>query len=154
MRSTETLCAELQATWHREIPLAAAIGIEAVAFEPEDGLTVRAPMARNVNLHGTAFAGSLFSIAVLAGWGAVWLALRQADLDGRIVVIDSHIRYHKAVTSDIACVGRTEQTALASALAALSASGRAVLPVTCAIDARGVRAVDFSGEYAIRVRAE
>lgn len=152
MQPADPLCAELEATWHREIPLAAAIGIE-IATSTDDELTVHAPMAANVNVHGTAFAGSLFSVAVLAGWGAVWLALRRAGLKGRIVVIDSAIRYRKAVTGDILCRGRTEPVALAAALEALRTSGRATLTVACAIDCRGMRAVDFTGDYAIRVRA-
>ncbi len=153
MRSTDSLCAELQATWHREIPLAAAIGIEVVAIA-DGGLTVEAPMAPNVNVHGTAFAGSLFSIAVLTGWGAVWAALRRAGLGGRIVVVDSRIKYVKSVTGDIVCSGRAEPMALEAMLETIAGTGRATVPVTCSIDCRNARAVDFTGDYAIRVRAD
>ena len=47
------LCTELTATWHRDIPLAAATQI---GIESYDGhtLAVRAPLAPNRNLHGTA----------------------------------------------------------------------------------------------------
>jgi thioesterase domain-containing protein len=151
MQTSAALCAELQSTWHREIPLAAAMGIEVVEFAADE-LTVRAPAAANVNLHGTAFAGSLFSICVLAGWGAVWLALRGAGISGRIVVVDSRIRYRKAVTGEIACRCRVDREAALPALAALVERGRVTLPLTCSIDCRGARAVDFTGDYAVRVR--
>ncbi|HLF12915.1 MAG TPA: YiiD C-terminal domain-containing protein, partial [Gammaproteobacteria bacterium] len=97
--SPDTLCAELHSTWHEEIPLAAAMGIEVVSFA-RDELVVRAPLAPNTNVHGTAFAGSLFSICVLTCWGRVWLALRQQGLAARIVVADSQIKYRKAVTGE------------------------------------------------------
>ena len=79
----EALCKELELTWHRDIPLAAAMSI---AVEGYDGrtLTVRAPLPPNRNLHGTAFAGSLFSTCVLTGWGAAWLALHERGLTGVI----------------------------------------------------------------------
>src|SRR5260221_14194186 len=61
------LTSELQATWHRDIPPAAAMAIQVAAYDGRT-LTVRAPLAANRNLHGTAFAGSLFSVCVLTGW--------------------------------------------------------------------------------------
>jgi thioesterase domain-containing protein len=85
------LSMELEATWHREIPLATAMQ---VAVEGYDGarLTIRAPLAPNRNLHGTAFAGSLFSVCALTGWGATWLKFRERGLSGLIVIAESTIR--------------------------------------------------------------
>ena len=60
-------------------------------------LTVRAPLAANRNLHGTAFAGSLFSACVLTGWGAVWLALRERGLSALDLAADSTSNIAKAV---------------------------------------------------------
>jgi thioesterase domain-containing protein len=85
MTDRSTLCRELQSTWHRDIPLAAAMAIEVASYDGRS-LTVRAPLAPNRNLHGTAFAGGLFSVCVLTGWGAVWLGLKERDAGGLIVV--------------------------------------------------------------------
>ena len=60
---------ELQTLWHRDIPPAAAMAIEVAGYDGRT-LSVRAPLAANRNVHGTAFAGSLFSACVLTGWGA------------------------------------------------------------------------------------
>ena len=51
--------------------------LEPIAFESHR-LTVEAELAPNVNVHGTAFAGSLYAIAALSGWGLVHLELARA----------------------------------------------------------------------------
>jgi thioesterase domain-containing protein len=144
---------ELQSTWLREIPLAAAMAIE-IASCARDELVVRAPLAPNRNLHGTAFAGSLFSLCVLTGWGATWLALKQRGLDGAIVVADSRIRYRKAVSGDIVCRCRPDLALIERSLARLAATGRADVPLVCTIDQDDKRAVTFEGEYVVHSKKE
>jgi thioesterase domain-containing protein len=142
------LCAELQSTWHRDIPLAAAM---AIAVESYDGatLTVRAPLAPNRNLHGTAFAGSLFSVCVLTGWGATWLKFREQGLTGLIVVVTSSIDYHKAVTGDLICSVTPAPEEVAGAGARFRAKGRARLRLTCTIATDAGPTVTFNGQYAV-----
>jgi thioesterase domain-containing protein len=148
VKSFDELAAELQATWHREIPLAEAMKVS-VASCASDAIAVRAPLPPNRNLHGTAFAGSLFSVCVLTGWGMTWLALQRRHLSGVIVVADSHIRYRKAVGSEIVCRCRAEASLLEESLAPLAVSGRASLPLVCTIDADGKPAVTFEGKYVV-----
>ena len=51
------------------MPPAEALGIEVEALDAASGaLSLRAPLAGNTNVHGTAFAGSLYSIAALCAW--------------------------------------------------------------------------------------
>lgn len=148
MTDLAALCSELQATWHRDIPLAAAM---AIAVESYDGttLTVRAPLAPNRNLHGTAFAGALFSVCVLTGWGATWLRFREQGLTGLIVVADSRIEYHKAVTGDLVCRVTPGDEDVATAITRFRTKGRARLPLTCTVDTDADRAVTFTGQYAV-----
>jgi thioesterase domain-containing protein len=146
--ATSELTAELQATWQRDIPPAAAMAIGVAAYDGRT-LTVHAPLAANRNVHGTAFAGSLFSVCVLTGWGATWLALRERGLIGSVVVADSHIKYRKAVIGDIVCRCTTDAEALEAALAELAASGRTSLPLTCTIAAGDKLAVAFEGTYVV-----
>lgn len=145
----DTLRAELQATWLREIPLAAALGIELAAAEAGE-LIVRAPLVPNRNLHGTAFAGSLYSVCVLAGWGIVWLALRQAGHDGLIVATDCRIQYRRAVTGEIVCRCKLDATTVDRAVTEFAAAGRTELAVDCVIGAPPRQAVLFHGTYAVR----
>jgi thioesterase domain-containing protein len=151
MTDRSTLCRELQTTWHRDIPLAAAMAIEVASYDGRS-LTVRAPLAPNRNLHGTAFAGGLFSVCVLTGWGAVWLGLKERGAGGLIVVADSHIQYRRAVGGDIVCCCSAEPEALATSAAQLTASGRTRLPLVCTVDVDGKRAVTFEGTYVVHAK--
>ncbi|VDY46783.1 acetyltransferase [Salmonella enterica subsp. enterica serovar Daytona] len=56
------------------------------------------PETGNQNPHHTVFAGSLFSLATLTGWGLIWLMLRERHLGGTIILADAHIRYSKPIS--------------------------------------------------------
>lgn len=148
MTERRALLTELVATWHRDIPLAAAM---AIGVESYDGrtLVVHAPLEANRNLHGTAFAGSLFSVCALTAWGAVWLAVKERGLSGVIVAADCNIRYRKAVTSELVCRCTPDAPAFDAALAELAANGRASFLLECTIDQGDRRAVTFTGTYVV-----
>jgi thioesterase domain-containing protein len=146
-----SLCKELELTWHRDIPLAAAMSIGVAGYDGRT-LTVRAPLPPNRNLHGTAFAGALFSTCVLTGWGATWLALRECGLSGVIVVADGNIHYRKAVAGELVCRCTPDADALREGLGQFSAKGRASFNLTCAIDQDDKRAVTFTGKYVVHAQ--
>lgn len=91
-------CEQLQHTWQTTIPISEQMGIQVYQY---DGLTleVRASLNKNINLHGSMFAGSIYSLATLTGWGLIHLQLQQNALEGDIVLGDGQIHYHKPVTS-------------------------------------------------------
>jgi thioesterase domain-containing protein len=144
-----TLAKELESTWHRDIPLAAALGVE-VASYTDDELVVRAALAPNVNMHGTAFAGSLYSICALTGWGMIWLKLRDRALAGHIVLAEARIRYRRAVDESIVCRCRFDAALAQQSFEQLETTGRGFFPLACVIDADGRLAVRFDGEYAVK----
>lgn len=142
------LLRELETTWHRDIPLAAAMGI---GVESYDGavLTAHAPLTLNRNVHGTAFAGSLFSLCVLTGWGATWLKLRERGLSGTIVVADSRIQYRKAVSGPLVCRCTPDASAFERGLAEFQSTGRLRVDLVCTIDVGDRHAVNFTGTYVV-----
>jgi thioesterase domain-containing protein len=149
-----TLGATLESTWRTGIPLAEAMRIEvAGAALDADGtleLAARAPLAANMNVHGTAFAGSLFSLCVLTGWGAVWLALERGGARGSIVVADARIRYRKAVAAGpIECRCRLTAADSAALLTALASGGRGALTLACTIAPADKPAVAFEADYVV-----
>jgi thioesterase domain-containing protein len=144
---------ELESTWRQGIPLAAAMGIEVVSFA-DDELVVRAALAPNVNVHGTAFAGSLYSICALAAWGAIWLQLRTRGLDGLIVLSEAHIDYLRPVEQTIICRCRFDTAAQAPNIEQLQATGNGLFPLVSLVEYGGRRAARFEGEYAVKLRAE
>jgi thioesterase domain-containing protein len=75
-----------------EFALARHIGI-VVESADDRGLVLHAPLAPNANYKGTAFGGSLFSVAVLAGWAWVTRYLAIVDLAADAVIQESTMRY-------------------------------------------------------------
>lgn len=91
-------CEELQKIWDKEIPVAHLMGIKVYQFTGYL-LETRAALNANLNLHGTMFAGSIYSLATLSGWGLIHLMLKEKGLEGEIVLGDGNIHYHKPITS-------------------------------------------------------
>jgi thioesterase domain-containing protein len=144
------LCAQLQRTWHTEIPISAAMKIEVVEFA-NNRLVVRAPLAPNVNVHGTAFAGSLYAVAALCGWGMTWLQLKSRHIDGNIVIADGHIHYAAPVQQEIIATCLFSGDDLETAMARLTSTGKTRFKLECVIDAHDVEAARFTGDYAVRL---
>ncbi len=153
MTDLPALCRELETLWRNEIPAAAAMGVSIASYDGTT-LTVRAPLEPNRNPHATAFAGSLYSVCVLTGWGTVWLALRQRGLRAHLVAADSHIQYRRAVGDEIVCFCSAEPSSFDAPLAEVAAGGKARFEMTCAIDSGGKRAVTFTATYAVHARRD
>ncbi len=89
---TKNILKELTATWYETIPLSEFMQVSADTFE-EQTLSVSAPLAPNINLHQTMFAGSIYTLMTLTGWGLVWLKLKQHKVSGDIVLAKADVRY-------------------------------------------------------------
>ena len=148
MTDRTALCDELTATWHREIPIVAAMGMTVERYDGRS-LTVRAPLQPNRNVHGTTFAGSLYSACVLTGWGAVWLALRERGLAGIIYAAESTVQYLKGVEGDFVCRCTPDADVLHAGLEKFTAVGHASFALVCTIDNKDKRLVTFTGRYAV-----
>jgi len=88
----------LQKIWHQTIPLSKAMNIQISYFDGERLIT-HCDSEFNKNLHNTMFAGSIYTLATLTGWGWVYLALQNSpeNIDGDIVLAEGNIRYHKPI---------------------------------------------------------
>jgi thioesterase domain-containing protein len=75
-----------------EFALARHIGV-VVERADDFGLVLSAPLAPNANYKGTAFGGSLFSVAVLTGWAWLTRYLDAAQVAADAVIQESTIRY-------------------------------------------------------------
>lgn len=82
----------LQRLIEREIPLARHIGVK-VEVADDEALMLAAPLAPNTNHHGTAFGGSIFSLAVLTGWAWLTRHLVVLEIAADAVVQESSIQY-------------------------------------------------------------
>lgn len=98
-------CAELQQTWQNDIPISDAMGIRIHQYTGRMFET-RATLSRNINVHGTMFAGSIYSLGTLTCWGLLHLQLLERELDGAVVLGDGNIHYHKPVTQEPRAIAR------------------------------------------------
>lgn len=89
---------ELNAIWHNTIPVSQFMGIKGCYYD-QDKLIVTADVSPNKNLHNTMFAGSIYTLATLTGWGWTHLKMQQAEISGDIVLADAHIRYLSPVNN-------------------------------------------------------
>lgn len=146
---TQLLCQRLQAIWHEQIPLSSVMQMQIADFDGEV-LTTSASLAPNVNVHGTAFAGSLYAIQALTGWGMMHLQLKLNVLDASIVIASGQISYAKPVAEDI--VVRCSFGQHHDEMAKLKKSGKGRFSLVCEVLlADGSRAGEFSGVYAVRL---
>lgn len=141
---------ELQGKLEREIPMCAQMGIR-VSANGADGLVMRLPLDPNRNHQQTAFAGSLNALCTIAGWGSVYLLLRELARDGGIVIRRSSIRYHEPVTSpDIfARCQPISREARQYFLDMLDDKGQAKLDLVVEIAGAAGPAVSFNGSYVV-----
>jgi thioesterase domain-containing protein len=137
----------LQATFEHEIPITRQIGLEVASYDG-DSLSLRAPLVPNVNHKSTAFAGSLNAVATLAGWGLVWLILRDRGLRGTIVIHESSSQYRLPVRDDFTAVcAKPGAQQIETFVTGLRRRGKARLALTVEIRDGDQIAVSFTGSY-------
>jgi thioesterase domain-containing protein len=144
------LLVELQSMLEREIPMCAQMGIR-VHGNGTDGLVMRMPLDRNRNHQQTAFAGSLSALCTIAGWGSVYLLLRELGRSGSIVIRRSTIRYQEPVTSAeiLARCLPVSAEARQYFLEMLDDKGQTKLDVTVEVAGSDGPAVSFHGSYVV-----
>lgn len=145
-----TQLAELQAMLEREIPMCAQMGIR-VHGSGTGGLVMRMPLDRNRNHQQTAFAGSLSALCTIAGWGSVYLLLRELGRGGSIVIRRGAIRYQEPVTCPeiLAHCLPVSAEARQYFLEMLDDKGQTKLDVTVEVAGSDGPAVSFHGSYVV-----
>lgn len=95
-----TTAAALEADLHRLIPLSAAMAVRVRCLTTET-LALEAPLSSNHNHAGTAFAGSLYALASLAGWALLRETFHRAGLSPQLVLGHGEMRYRRPVSTDL-----------------------------------------------------
>ena len=91
----DTECPALLSYLHQHIPLTRSMQVNTASLDVH-GLALETPLAPNHNHKASAFGGSIASLAMLAGWGLVWLALEHGH-GTTIVVRDVRLEYLRPV---------------------------------------------------------
>jgi thioesterase domain-containing protein len=150
--SMETL-ADLERLLHTEIPLTRVMGVRVVRAD-QNGLTLGAALAPNLNHKRTAFGGSLNSLATLACWGLIQLLVRDHGQAITVVIQESSVQFLKPVMRDFEAICPLPPAPVIERfLHTLERKGRARLALESAICTDGEVALRFSGQFVAYDRA-
>ena len=131
--------------FHEKIPLTRAMGVTVESYDDEK-LVLTAPLEANHNHLGTAFGGSLSTMATLAGYGLLWLEL--GDEESHVVVKSSSIQYRHPVRGTIRAIcKRLPPADLAAFRAKYERTGKAGIELAVTIEDGGRVCVDFQGLF-------
>jgi thioesterase domain-containing protein len=86
----------LQKIWYDTIPMSKAMNVQISYFDGKSLIT-HCAFDFNKNIHNTMFAGSIYTLATLSGWGWIYLQLQQQGLTGTIVLAEANIEYFKPI---------------------------------------------------------
>lgn len=138
----------LEAFLHEKIPLTKAMGLR-VAESSAQRLVLEAPLDKNVNHLGTAFGGSLHALPTLACYAGLWTLLREAGIDGHVVVKQSQAYYRQPVTGMLRAVcARPQAAAVQEFISDLQRHKKARMELSASVEgANGKPAVEFSGSF-------
>jgi len=143
--SDETFLRETEAFFHAKIPITRAMGVSVESFDA-GALVLTAPLEVNHNHLGTAFGGSLSSIATLAGYGVLWMLLD--DRNCHIVVKNSSIQYLRPVTRSIRAIAKCPDAATFSVFKnRFEKKGKARIKLHVTIEEDGEVCVEFEGVF-------
>jgi len=131
---------------HDNIPLTQALQVRVSALDA-DRIRLSAPLAPNLNHHGTAFGGSLAALGVLAGWCAVHQGLSAQAIDATLVVRHSSLDYLRPGTGELHAESVLPQPQWTTFIAQLRQGQRARLEIDSRVYGDRGDAVQVRGVY-------
>jgi thioesterase domain-containing protein len=126
---------------------ARALGLRLEAIDP---VTVSAPLEANLNDKGSGFAGSLFSVAALAGWALVTRWCATAPVDAEVVLQSSTARFLAPARADFRAIAREPPPEQLEKLArTLARRGRGRAQIAVDVQCQDALVMSFTGAYAV-----
>lgn len=137
---------------HHNIPLTRAMDIT-VLEASVDQVMLSAPLAPNLNMHGTMFGGSVGTLALTAAWSLLHLRLEQAGLAAQLVVRRAATEYLQPVSGTAEAISRANGMDWEGMLHMLERRGKSRVTVTADVRCNNVVAARLVGEFvAIKAR--
>jgi thioesterase domain-containing protein len=145
-------CDYLQKRIAGEFMLAKHIGI-VVESADDSAVVLRAPLALNANYKGTAFGGSLYSVAVLTGWAWVTRYLAARGFAADAVIQESSVRFLVPVQGELrASVAAPSDAQIEKFRKMLQRAGRGRIRLRVEIIYNQTLAALFEGVFAAALR--
>ncbi|PCJ41658.1 MAG: hypothetical protein COA99_08705 [Moraxellaceae bacterium] len=129
-----------------QVPLLKHLGIS-VSDYGDLRAVVEAPLAPNINTHGTAFAGSLYCVGAMTGWSLVHLSLMDAGHQPSVVLASAEITYKRPVTHGIKATTSIDRPTFEAFLEDFESKGKARLTADVSIHCEGKEAVKMTAQY-------
>lgn len=143
---------DAQIFWQRvrqDIPLLVAMDTSLLSWDGQR-LCLGAPLAANINDKHTAFAGSLATLATVAGWATLTLWTQAHQLPCLVAVAESTIRYKKPVMADFQAIVHAPDAQMLDELKSrISSHGRGRISIDVVIESEGIEALRLQASYAL-----
>lgn len=135
---------------HAAIPMTAGMGIHVIAHS-EAATRVGAPLAPNHNHQGSAFGGSLYSLAVVSAWSALTLWCHAQQIEAVNVIQSGEMHYHVPALGDLEAECRLPGVeVMQRAQRMLARHGRTRLELTSQVWVERTLVAEFSGAFVLR----
>jgi thioesterase domain-containing protein len=138
---------ELEHYLREHIPISKAMGVEVVEAE-SNGVTLRAPLAPNINHRETVFGGSASAVAILAAWSLLYVRLQLEHVNCRIVIQRNTMNYARPIV-DAFVASSTIQDSLTweKFVKTLKRKNRARISVPAILSCNGEHVGEFEGDF-------
>ena len=138
-----------------QIPICKEMGITA-SQSMRNEFSLQAPLHPNRNVHGTAFAGSLYTVMAMSGWGLIRVDLNRhlQSIEGKradLWLTKASIRYADPVTEGFAAVAKTDDRLLDHFWSKMIRKGRGKMRLNVTIGDPKNPTVFLQGEYAAKL---
>ncbi|MBN2844336.1 MAG: YiiD C-terminal domain-containing protein [Sedimentisphaerales bacterium] len=115
-----------------------------VVRDDSDNVVLQIPLAGNTNDKGTMFAGSIYSLMVMAGWKLAMNSAEAAGAPGNVVISSASVNYLRPIAQD--CQATAELTRGFY----LNAYGSGCCDIRVTIfNTQNKLCADFTGQYRI-----
>lgn len=138
--------AALRTYLYDHIPLSRAMAVE-VLYASAAHVLLEAPLAPNINMHGTMFGGSGATLALLAAWSVVHLKLEAEGLTSKLVIHRTETEYLLPVEGTAQASARLDHLDWETFRHTYDRRGRARLTVTSELLYDGHVAARLIGEF-------
>jgi len=140
---------ELERTLHQEVPLTEQMGVRVQSHDGHE-LVLHADFEPNINIHGTAFGGSLYSLCAVTCWGMLHLKFEEEGMDAHSVLGQARITYMRPVTGDIQARCRLpDDGSLELLIKRVKQGEKARIDLVAEVFTKQGLAVSYSGNYSV-----
>lgn len=137
---------QLTALLHRHIPLTATMQVQ-VRHSEAERVVIAAPLAPNINVHGTAFGGSLAILGILSGWTLLHATMQRHGLAAKLVIQKHECEFLEPVAAEFSAESRLPEAEAEAFLQTLRKGRRARISLRSTIHAGAGTAVESRATF-------